>query len=124
LKIGRVVGRAVMSHINPNLKGQKLLVIQPVDYELKPKGKPYISIDSVGAGFGEFVFLVTSAESSIPFKPLKVPADYCIVGIIDELSLLRKKNEKIRFFEHMKKINPSFAGMIKNVSKNKKRKKL
>lgn len=122
MKIGKVVGRAVMCHVNPDLKGHKFLIIKPVDYKLRPKGETYISIDSVGAGFGEFVFIITSAESGIPFKPAKTPADHCIVGIIDELTLLRKDNEKIIFYEHLKKVNPDFEKALKKMKAQKRKK--
>ncbi|PKK88634.1 MAG: hypothetical protein CVV64_18005 [Candidatus Wallbacteria bacterium HGW-Wallbacteria-1] len=85
MKIGKVVGTTVLSVAQENLQGYKLLIVQPMGYDLVPRGEPFISVDSVGAGFGELVFMITSSESSIPFRPRIVPSDHCIVGIIDEI---------------------------------------
>jgi len=85
MKIGMVVGTTVLSVAQENLQGLKLLIVQPTGYDLVPKGDPFISVDVVGAGFGEYVFMITSSESSIPFRPNIVPSDHCIVGIIDEV---------------------------------------
>lgn len=85
MKIGQVIGNVVLSSAGVGMEGRKLLIVQPTDFRLLPAGDPYISIDAVGAGYGEYVFLISSSESSIPFSPAKVPADYCVIGIVDEV---------------------------------------
>jgi len=69
---------------DPGLLGQKLLIIQTLDANSKPIGKPLVALDSVGAGVGELVFWCRGKESSFPFSPPEtVPTDCTIVGIVD-----------------------------------------
>jgi ethanolamine utilization protein EutN len=87
--LAKVVGNLVASAKYPSLKGQRLLILQPLDVHLKIKGKMLISTDSLGTGYGEIVMAVTSKEAGIPYKhfdPL-VPTDACVVGIIDQVDL-------------------------------------
>jgi len=85
MQLARVIGTVVSTIKNESLEGRKLLVIQPVDAELKNNGKPLIAVDSAGAGKGELVFWCRGRESSFPFSPAEVPTDCTIVGIVDSL---------------------------------------
>lgn len=51
--LGKVLGAVVLSKMDQNLKGKKLLIIQPLNEDNEPDGKPIIAIDLMGAGFGE-----------------------------------------------------------------------
>jgi ethanolamine utilization protein EutN len=68
---------------NDSLEGRKLLVVQTLDRNLEPIGKPMVAVDSVGAGFGELVFWCRGKEASFPFKREDTPTDCTIVGIVD-----------------------------------------
>ncbi|HUG52438.1 MAG TPA: EutN/CcmL family microcompartment protein [Vicinamibacteria bacterium] len=82
--LARVTGTVVATHKDPGLAGTKLLVIQPLDAEGSPSGKPLVAVDSVGAGVTERVFYVRGREAALPFLPSEVPTDAAIVGIVDE----------------------------------------
>jgi ethanolamine utilization protein EutN len=69
------------------LKGQRLLVVQPVTPELKETGKRIVVLDAVGVGAGELIYWCRGKESSFPFLPEEVPTDNTIVGVVDELHL-------------------------------------
>lgn len=84
--LARVVGTVVSSHKDPNLVGAKMLLLQPLDQELKPVGRKLVALDSVGAGVSEDVFYVRGREASFPFLPSEVPADATIVGIVDRVT--------------------------------------
>jgi microcompartment protein CcmK/EutM len=81
--LARVVGTVVATRKDPGLTASTLLVIQPLQADRTPQGKPLVAIDSVGAGVTEEVFYVRGREASFPFLPLEVPADATIVGIVD-----------------------------------------
>ena len=85
MQLARVIGTVVSTIKNESLEGRKLLVIQPVDAELRNNGKPIIAVDSAGAGKGELVFWCRGRESSFPFSPAEVPTDCTIIGIVDSL---------------------------------------
>jgi ethanolamine utilization protein EutN len=77
------LGTVVATVKNDSLKGRKLLIVQTVDKNLEPNGKPMVAIDAVGAGVGELVFWCRGKEASFPFKREDTPTDCTIVGIVD-----------------------------------------
>jgi ethanolamine utilization protein EutN len=83
MQIARVIGNVVATVKNESLHGRKFLIVQTLDAELKPTGKPQVALDSVGAGVGELVFWCRGKEASFPFKRDETPTDCTIVGIID-----------------------------------------
>lgn len=89
MQIARIVGTVVSTVKNKALEGRKLLIVQTLDADLKPKGKPTVALDSVGAGEGELVFWCRGKEASFPFKRDETPTDCTIVGIIDSDSHVR-----------------------------------
>jgi ethanolamine utilization protein EutN len=87
--LGRVVGRVWATAKNPNLEGQRLLIVQPLTPELKETGRRLVCADCTGAGAGELVYVCRGREASYAFLPQNVPSDSTIVGIVDELDITR-----------------------------------
>lgn len=83
MQLARVIGTVVATIKNESLEGRTLLVIQSLNKDLKPQGKPMVAVDSVGAGVGELVFWCRGKEASFPFKREDTPTDCTIVGIVD-----------------------------------------
>ena len=83
MQLARVIGTVVATVKNDSLKGRKLLVIQSLDKNLGPQGKPMVAIDAAGAGVGELVFWCRGKEASFPFKREDTPTDCTIVAIVD-----------------------------------------
>lgn len=83
MQLARVIGTVVATVKNDSLEGRKLLVIQTLNKDLVPLGKPMVAVDSVGAGVGELVFWCRGKEASFPFKREDTPTDCTIVGIVD-----------------------------------------
>ncbi|MGH9967651.1 MAG: EutN/CcmL family microcompartment protein [Pyrinomonadaceae bacterium] len=83
MQLARVIGTVVATIKNESLEGRKLLVVQTLNKDLKPNGKPMVAVDSVGAGVGELVFWCRGKEASFPFKREDTPTDCTIVGIVD-----------------------------------------
>jgi len=83
MQLARVIGTVVATVKNESLSGRTLLVIQTLNKDLKPQGKPMVAVDSVGAGIGELVFWCRGREASFPFKREDTPTDCTIVAIVD-----------------------------------------
>ena len=83
MQLARVIGTVVATVKNDSLEGRKLLVVQTLNKDLEPNGKPMVAIDSVGAGVGELVFWCRGKEASFPFKREDAPTDCTIIGIVD-----------------------------------------
>jgi microcompartment protein CcmK/EutM len=83
MQLARVIGTVVATIKNDALEGRKLLVIQSLNKDLAPAGKPLVAVDAVGAGVGELVFWCRGKEASFPFKREDTPTDCTIIGIVD-----------------------------------------
>lgn len=86
--IGKVVGNIVSTQKDESLQGLKLLVVQPLNDDLEPKGKPIIAIDTIRqSGEGDLVYLAKSKESSLPLNRELTASDAGIMGIIDHYNI-------------------------------------
>ena len=86
MKLGRVIGTVVASTHVDGLEGVKLLIVQPLDKQRRPKGRPVVAGDGVGvAGHGETVYYVSSREAALAMPNTFVPVDDAIVGIVDHV---------------------------------------
>ena len=83
MQLARVIGTVVATVKNDSLEGRKLLIVQSLDANLRPQGKPLVALDSIGAGKGELVFWCRGKEASFPFKREDTPTDCTIIGIVD-----------------------------------------
>jgi len=83
MQLARVIGTVVATMKNDSLDGRKLLIVQSLNKNLGPQGKPLVAVDAVGAGIGELVFWCRGKEASFPFKREDTPTDCTIVGIVD-----------------------------------------
>jgi microcompartment protein CcmK/EutM len=83
MQLARVIGDVVATRKDENLTGIKLLLVQPLNVDRQPAGRPLVAVDAVGAGPGEYVFFVRGKEASFPFYPVEPPVDAGIVGIVD-----------------------------------------
>lgn len=84
MQICRVVGTVVSTHKNKKLEGAKLLLVQPLTLDDKPRGTALLAIDSVGAGVGEKVLVVIEGKAAGDALGRKGAAvDAAIIGIVD-----------------------------------------
>ena len=83
---GRVHGTAICSIKYPDLQGMKLLIVQPLDKDMKAVGPMQVAVDVVMAGPGDLCMMVRSREAALALREHKfVPVDLALVGIVDEL---------------------------------------
>jgi ethanolamine utilization protein EutN len=87
--LGRVIGTVVAERKYEGLEGKKLLVVLPLDKQLQPTRDPEVAVDTVRAGHGDLVYLVSAREAALALDPTFVPVDAAIVGIVDDLNVPR-----------------------------------
>jgi ethanolamine utilization protein EutN len=87
--LGRVIGCVWSTAKNPQLEGLRFLIVQPLTPELKETGRRLICADSSGAGAGELIYWVRGREACFPFLPKEVASDATVVGIVDEVHIVR-----------------------------------
>lgn len=83
MQLARVIGTVVSTVKNESLDARKLMIVQTLNADLQPTGKPLVALDSVGAGVGELVIWCRGKEASFPFKRENMPTDCTIIGIVD-----------------------------------------
>ena len=87
--ICKVVGHVWATKKEERLNGLKLMVVQE-DSPDKKKRDIFVAADTVGAGIGEQVLVVSGSTARSIFKERmdgQVPTDMAIVGIIDSLEI-------------------------------------
>jgi len=88
--ICKVVGHVWATKKEERLNGLKLMVVQEDSPDPK-KRDIFVAADTVGAGIGEQVLVVSGSTARKAFGREDVPADMAIVGIIDTLEVNREK---------------------------------
>lgn len=87
--LGRVIGQVVPCVVYEGLQGVPLLILQPLDKSLKPKGKTIVACDSTRmAGPGELVAYEGGREAAMALDTVFVPVDHAILAIVDGVSHL------------------------------------
>jgi ethanolamine utilization protein EutN len=86
--LGRVIGQVVPCVVTPGLEGVPMLLVQPLDKTLKPKGKAIVAADSTRmAGEGELVSYEGGREAAMALDPSFVPVDHAIIMIVDGVNV-------------------------------------
>jgi ethanolamine utilization protein EutN len=83
MQLGRVIGTVVARRIYEGLADKKLLLVEPMNHDLRVVGDPFVAVDVAQAGEGDIVFFVGSREAALACEPWFVPVDAAIVGIVD-----------------------------------------
>src|SRR5215470_8532688 len=85
--LARVVGTVVATRKDERLVSNKLLVARPVDPSGKPEGNYLVAVDTVDAGFGETVLIVSGSSARMASGLKDCPVDAAIVGIVDTVDV-------------------------------------
>ncbi len=83
--LGRVTGTVVANRKADGMEGMKLMLVQPLDDQLRNNGPLQVAVDVTQAGPDDLVFLVGSREAALACTPTFVPVDAAIVGIVDDV---------------------------------------
>jgi len=92
MQICRVVGTVVSTNKAEKLSGMKLLLVRPIALEtFAEESSMLVSVDTVGAGVGEVVMVVSGSSSRQTCLTEDKPVDNAIVGIIDHIDVESKR---------------------------------
>ncbi len=88
MTLGRVIGTVVATQKHRKFEGAKLLLVQPITLDDKPRGTALLAVDSVGAGVNEKVLVVMEGRAAAEAVGRKgTPVDAAIVGIVDRVDI-------------------------------------
>ncbi|HEY3742521.1 MAG TPA: EutN/CcmL family microcompartment protein [Bryobacteraceae bacterium] len=86
--IARVIGEVVSTEKHPSHRGRKALLVQPLHLDGSDRGEAVVALDTVDAGVGDRVLLVTEGYSAMTAagRP-NSPIDMALIGVIDHIHL-------------------------------------
>lgn len=95
--IAKVVGDLTATQKHSSHTGQKMLLVQPLELDGRPRGNPVVAFDSVNAGIGDRVLLVQDGYAAMTAvgRP-QSPIDMAVVGVIDSVELLPEGSVGVR----------------------------
>ena len=89
MRICRVIGHVWATKKQDSLNGQKLMIVRETETAQSEK-KVFVAADTVGAGVGEDVLVVTGSTARRAAGKEEIPVDSAIVGIIDSMEIMEK----------------------------------
>ena len=81
--LAKIVGTVVATRKDPRLVSNKLMVVRGVDPKGKADGNYLVAVDTVDAGVGETVLVVSGSSARMASGMKDCPVDAAIVGIVD-----------------------------------------
>lgn len=85
--LAKIVGTVVATRKDPRLVSSKLLIVRPMDPRGKVDGAPLVAIDTVDAGIGETVLVVSGSSARMAAGLKDCPVDAAIIGIVDDIEI-------------------------------------
>ena len=85
--LAKIVGTVVATRKDERLVSSKLLVARPVDPGGKAEGSYLVAVDTVDAGIGETVLIVSGSSARMASGMKDCPVDAVIVGIVDSIEV-------------------------------------
>jgi ethanolamine utilization protein EutN len=77
----------VATRKDPRLVSSKLLVARAIDPRGKAEGGYLVAVDTVEAGIGETVLIVSGSSARMASGMKDCPVDAVVVGIVDEIEV-------------------------------------
>jgi ethanolamine utilization protein EutN len=85
--LAKIVGTVVATRKDPRLVSNKLLLVRPIDPKGKAEGNHLVAVDTVDAGVGETVLVVSGSSARMASGLKDCPVDAAIIGIVDEVEM-------------------------------------
>ncbi len=88
--LGKVIGTLTPATIYDGLEGLPMLLVQPLDKHQAPEGEAVIAADPTRmCGPGELIYYESSREAALLCDPWFVPVDHAVVGIVDDIQVIK-----------------------------------
>jgi len=87
LLIAKIIGTVDATRKDPRLESNKLLLGRGMDPAGKGDGAYLVAVDTVDAGVGETVLIVSGSSARMASGMKDCPVDAAIVGIVDSIEV-------------------------------------
>ncbi len=85
-----IQGNTTATVRHPTINGQRLLLGQALDIDLKPTGDPQLTLDQLGAGAGDVVIVTSDGKGLREMLGHdNSPARWFTIGIVDSIDAVR-----------------------------------
>lgn len=82
--LSKVVGELFATVKSPHFEGAKILIVQPLDTDLTPRGNTLLALDRVDAGRDDIVLVNKEGGSArIIFENPHIPLQAVVVAVVD-----------------------------------------
>ena len=94
--LARVEGSLVATKKHEKMTGRKLLLVRPLYVEspgateFKEGSSTLVTVDTLGAGEGEWVLVAQGSSARLGMQDKNSPVDAVIVGIVDTIDIGRR----------------------------------
>jgi microcompartment protein CcmK/EutM len=85
--LAKIVGTVVATRKDERLVSSKLLLVRPVDPSGTLEGNYLVAVDTVDAGVGETVLIVSGSSARMASGLKDCPVDAAIVGVVDQIEV-------------------------------------
>ena len=83
--LAKIVGTVVATQKDERLVSSKLLLARPIDPTGKETGSYLVAVDTVDAGAGDTVLIVSGSSARMAAGLKDCPVDAAIVGVVDAI---------------------------------------
>ena len=83
--LAKVIGNVISTQKDERLIGSKLLIIKLINEFGEMQKDMLVAVDTVGAGNGEIVLVITGSGARLMEQDQAAPIDASIVGIVDDI---------------------------------------
>ena len=87
MRLARITGTATATLKDAGLAGKALLIADVVDGNGTVLDAAIVAVDTVGAGVGDTVLIVTGSAARLPTGSAGAPIDANIIAIVEQISL-------------------------------------
>ena len=85
--LAKIIGTVVATRKDPRLDSHKLMLVRGMDPSGKVDGAHLVAVDTVDAGVGETVLIVSGSSARMASGMKDCPVDAAIVGIVDQVEV-------------------------------------
>ncbi|MCX6175722.1 MAG: EutN/CcmL family microcompartment protein [Ignavibacteriales bacterium] len=94
--LGKVIGSIVSTIKHDSYRNKKIMLVRPITPDGKLKSGTMVAIDTVRAGEGDTVLVMSEGRSTMDILELKnrEPLRSIIVGVVDRVDIISSQNKK------------------------------
>ena len=85
VRIAIIIGTAVATMKDEQLRGHRLLLAREADLEGQPHGGVFVAVDAVDAGTGDLVVVTEGSSARYSGLTRELPVDAVVIGVLDVL---------------------------------------